>query len=145
MVGAVDDYRISLDVIGDDVDPDEISAMLGAEPTTSHRKGDAIHGGDGTFRRYAKSGRWSIETSSRDVDEPDIDTSLRDLLDSMTENIDIWNRLSNQFDTGLFCGIFLTDSNRGFTISPELMSALGDRDLYIGLDLYGSELPQSLD
>ena len=143
MVGSLDDYRIALDILGDDVDPDKISRMLGAEPTKSHRKGDAIRGADGTFRRRAISGRWSIERSSRDINEPDFGTSLRELLDLMTDNLDIWNRLSDQFDTGLCCGIFLTDSNSGFTISPELMSALSDRNLYLGLDLYGPELPQS--
>ena len=145
MVGALDDFRISLDVIGDEIDPDEISAILGTQPTTAHRKGDSIHGRDGEFRRFAKSGRWSISTTSRGVDEPDFDASLRELLDSLTDNLDIWKRLSQRFDTGLFCGIFLTNSNRGFTISPELMTALGDRDLYLGLDVYGAELPQSME
>ena len=143
MVGALDDFRISLDVIGDEVDPDEISAMLGCQPTTAHRKGGAIHGRDGMFRRHAKSGRWSLAVSSRDDEEPNFDTSLREMLESLTDNLDTWKHLAQRFDTGLFCGIFLTDSNRGFTISPELMSALGDRELYLGLDLYGPELPQS--
>ena len=142
MVGAVDNFRISLHVIGDDVDPNEVSSLLGSQPTTGHRKGDAILGADGTFRRIAKSGCWSIDVSSRDFDDADFDTCLMNLIDSLTSDLSAWRNLSQRYDTGLFCGILLTDSNRGFTISADLMSALSARDLYIGLDVYGADLPQ---
>jgi hypothetical protein len=145
LVGPVDDFRISLDVIGDDVDPEEVSSLLGCQPTTGHRKGDEILGADGSFRRHARSGRWSIAVTSRHLGEPDFDTVLSNLIESLTDDLSIWTKLSQQFDTRLFCGIFLTDSNRGFNISAELMAALSARDLYIGLDIYGAELPQTFD
>ncbi len=145
MVGPVDDFRISLDVIGDNVDPEEVSLLLGSQPTTGHRKGDEILAADGSIRRRAKSGQWSIAVSSRSLDEPDFDTALSNLIESLTMDLSIWTKLSQQFDTSLFCGIFLTDSNRGFSISAELMAALSARNLYLGLDIYGAELPHTFD
>lgn len=145
MVGALDDFRISLDFIGDDVDPDEISNMLGVQPTTAHRIGDSIHGNDGAFQRNAKTGRWSITASSRNTKEPDFERSLRQLLDSLTDDLEVWRELSRRFDSGLFCGIFLTDSNRGFTLSADLLTELGKRNIYMGLDVYGQELPQTME
>jgi len=143
MVGALDNFRISLDVIGDDVNPDEISSVLGAQPTSAYRKGDAIHGDDGAFHRNAKTGRWSIKATSRNMRDPDFDTCLRELLESLTGDLNVWRQLSDRFDTGLFCGIFLTDLNRGFTLSAGLMAELSARELYLGLDVYGPDLPQN--
>ena len=142
MVGAVDDFRISLQVVGDDVDPDQVSMLLGSQPTSAHRKGDAINGQDGTFRRDAKSGRWSLELSSRDLDDLDFERALASLVGSLTDDLSVWLDLSGKYDTGLFCGIFLADSNRGISLPAELMSDLAARDLYLGLDIYGPELPQ---
>lgn len=137
MVGPVDNFRISLDIVGDDVDPDQVSSMLGAPPTTAHRKGDAIHGRDGKLRRHASSGQWSIEAIMDGAD--DFNVTLSKILETLTDDLDIWRQLSERFDTSFFCGVFLSDSNRGFTISAELMSALGERGLDVGLDIYGPE------
>ena len=145
MVGALNDFRISLDFIGDAVVPDEISQMLGSEPTTAHKMGDPIHGADGTFRRNAKSGRWTISVTSRGEENPDFEQSLRRILDLLTDDLDVWRELSHRFNAELFCGIFLTDSNRGFTLSSDLLAELGKRHIQLGLDLYGPDLPQELE
>ena len=49
--GAVSRTTASLRIGGDDLDPDEITALLRCEPTNSHRKGD-IEVGSSTGKKY---------------------------------------------------------------------------------------------
>jgi hypothetical protein len=43
--GLVDESRLTLGVHGDDLDPDEISRLLGCAPTSSPRRDDARRSG----------------------------------------------------------------------------------------------------
>jgi hypothetical protein len=48
----IDETRAYLRISGDDVDPDAITAALGASPSYAFRKGDVYR------QRVAKTGRW---------------------------------------------------------------------------------------
>jgi hypothetical protein len=41
--GWVDEYHICLAYYGDELNPDELSAVLGRKPTSSSLKGDIVH------------------------------------------------------------------------------------------------------
>ena len=43
--GLVDESRLTLGIHGEDLDPDEISRLLGCAPTSCHRRGDARRSG----------------------------------------------------------------------------------------------------
>ena len=65
----LDEYVVTLRFFGDDLDPDEISQLLGSAPTASARRGDIRQG---KVRSYtAKTGSWRFSTdhSTKDIEE----------------------------------------------------------------------------
>jgi hypothetical protein len=59
--GAVDETDVCLAVCGKDLEPDEITKMLGCEPTSAHRRGDRMT--SGTSRHQ---GAWSLDVRGSD-------------------------------------------------------------------------------
>lgn len=54
--GEVDEYRICLGYYGDELNPDELSALLGRKPTSSSLKGDIVRKNDRTRTKKPASG-----------------------------------------------------------------------------------------
>jgi hypothetical protein len=50
--------------------------------------------------------------------------------------MEVWRSLTEQFEVDLFCGLFLETTNRGLELPASLVSALGNRNLRIGFDIY---------
>jgi len=133
--GPVDKFKITLRIYGDELDPDQISSLLGCAPTVAERKGVPGPFGDG--RRIAKTGRWSLTIESKDSnEEDDVERGIKMLLAQLPSDADLWNTLNRAFRVDVFSGIFLASSNRGFGISAEVSKLLADRYLRIGFDLY---------
>lgn len=118
---------------GDDLDPDEISTLLGATPTDAHRKGDELVGPPGKVR-IAKTGSWRLRATRREPE--DLEAQIFELLDRLSQNLDVWRDLSARYKTDLFCGIFMGSSNDGLPLSPKALLALGQRGIALGLDIY---------
>lgn len=119
-------------MFGDDLDPQEVSAALGARPTESHRKGDVINASGGT--RVARTGSWHL--TSRLAPEAEIEEHVLSVLTQLTSDLSVWASLVQRFRADLFCGAFLKHSNEGFSLSPALAVAVGSRGLTIGFDIY---------
>jgi hypothetical protein len=133
--GPVDRFQITLRVWGEDLDPDNISAVLGCGPTTAEKRADSISSGDGT--RIARRGRWSLTIDSKDCDEgDDVEDGVRILLARLPSDGDVWASLTRAYRADVFCGLFIASSNRGFGISAETSKLLSDRNLEIGFDVY---------
>ncbi|MCL4177546.1 MAG: DUF4279 domain-containing protein [Verrucomicrobia bacterium] len=49
---------ITLRVQGDDLDPEDVSRVLGCEPDLARRRGDPILRSDGSTGRLARTGAW---------------------------------------------------------------------------------------
>jgi hypothetical protein len=54
--GHPDRAKLCLRVIGDTLDPDEVTDLLGRAPTRSQRKGEPVLSGSGEARRIARTG-----------------------------------------------------------------------------------------
>ncbi len=122
--------------MGDDLDPDEISSLLGGEPTFSQRKGDQIIGKVTKRVRVAKSGMWSISVSDR---EPgDLDGQIAEILNPLTQDLEIWKDVVSRYRADLFCGLFMGSGNDGLSLSPESLLALGSRGIMIDFDIYNA-------
>jgi hypothetical protein len=59
--GVIDKTDVCLGVYGDDLDPGEVTIVLGCEPTSSHRRGDKMKGGINVWRR----GAWLFSSAVR--------------------------------------------------------------------------------
>lgn len=118
---------------GDDLVPDDISALLGAKPTSSLRKGE-VRNATGT-PRIAPTGRWSLKATLREPE--DLEAQVFEILDQLTSDLDVWQSLS-RYEPDLFCGIFMASTNDTLPLSAGAIRALGLRGIALKLDIYDS-------
>jgi len=122
--------------MGDELQPDEISMLLGCQPDVSAPK-------DGTWRtprgveRITRTGMWHKGVARRSPG--DLDGQVSELLALMTDDLAAWQQLTTQFSADIFCGLFLDETNQGIVLNPLTLLALGARGLKLGLDIYGLE------
>jgi hypothetical protein len=127
--------RAALRITGEDLQPDEITRLLGAAPTRSHARGDARRRPRGGATSY-DFGMWLIEA---DPYEPEgIDAQTEDILSQLSTDLAVWRDLAARYHLDLFCGLFLGSTNEGGGLSPATMRALGERGIALDLDIYGS-------
>lgn len=129
--GPIDETSICLRVFGDDLDPDEVTARLGIQPTSHCRKGDVFRGKK--YDRIEKTGRWLL---ARPHVTEDVDSIIQRLLKELPNSPELWREFHSKFKVDLFLGIWLRDWNRGFSLTPETLTMLADRKLEIGFDIY---------
>ena len=118
---------------GDDLIPDELSKLLGASPTRSHRKGEVRQLPNGNSHAWHK-GLWSLHATDRTPE--DVDGQIAETLDQLTDDLDVWNLLGQRFEIDLFCGWFMKETNEGVGISPKTMAALAARGIELAMDIY---------
>jgi hypothetical protein len=128
-------FKVTLRITGDALVPDEITRLLGCAPTHTRRKGDVIRSKVTGRERIAPTGTWQLEAEARDP--ADLDRRVNEVLDRMTEDPEVWARLSQAFRIDLFCGLFMERSNEGMALSPSTLAALGGRGIELSLDVYG--------
>ena len=126
----------TLRFFGDDLDPDEVTALLGQPPTHTCRKGDVRILRDGREHRERR-GSWRRTVERRTPG--DLDGQVAELLSGLTEDLAVWKTLSTRFQADVFCGLFMQEGNEGITLSPKTLEALGLRGLELDFDLYGPE------
>jgi hypothetical protein len=124
---------VSLRVLGNDVDPAEIARLLGREPTSAQRKGEALTGPAGQTN-IARTGMWRLETADRSPGN--INAQVAELLGQLTPSLDVWRAIAAKHSIDLFCGLFMDQGNEEIALSPDSMKALGDRGIELGLDIY---------
>jgi hypothetical protein len=131
--GPIDSACVSLRLFGEALDPEEVTRLLGCQPTEARRKGDIIP--DKRYHRVASTGIWRLEGRLSHTTE--IEEQVTALLSAVTSDLQVWQRLGKELDMDIFCGVFLDDCNRGFVLSPRVMQMLGERGIEIGFDIYG--------
>jgi hypothetical protein len=102
--------------MGDDLDPDTVTRMLGLAPSGSHR-GDTL-GREGRTRQ-AKSGYWGLDTD--DVEPADLDRQVSLLLEPLSNDLSVWSELASRFRVEIFVGLFSKRANAGLRLAPETL------------------------
>ncbi len=126
----------SLRFFGDDLDPDELTLLLGHQPTNSERKGQEIVSKITGKKRTARSGGWRLSAERR---EPgDLDAQISEVLGQLTDDMSIWQDLTSRFRADVFCGLFMEEGNEGISLSNETLQRLAERGLTIDFDIYDS-------
>jgi hypothetical protein len=125
--------RASLRFSGDDLDPEELSAVLGAQPSSSGRKGDVVTGAKTGQKSTKKTGDWMLRAEPRVPG--DLETQIKEVLSQLTDDPKIWRGLK-KYRPNLFVGLFMEEGNEGIEISAECLAMLGERGISLGLDIY---------
>ena len=121
-------------VVGDDLDPEEITRLLGRAPDLARRKGEIVHAAG--RERVAITGAWIVNTDSSAP--ANLDRQIDKLLAGTTEDLAVWRRLAVRHRIDVFCGLFMREANEGTTISPQTLQKLGERGIELSLDLYAT-------
>jgi len=101
---------------GESVDKKKVSRLLGCESHQQHLR------------------CWSIEAP--DSEEADLDAQVACILKRVTDDLEAWKKVTTEYRVDLFCALYLERKNRGASLSPQTMSALGARGIEIGFDIY---------
>lgn len=69
--------------------------------------------------------------------EADLDQQVAWILARVTDDLEVWRKVTSEYRVDLFVGLFLERPNRGIELSPQTMTQLGARGIRLGLDIYG--------
>ena len=125
--------RAALRLFGDDLRPEEITALLGAPPTSSRRRGEQDDRGRNP--RFWPTGAWIL--SADDILPADPDRQIAQILGQLTADPAVWRSLAARFRIDMFCGWFMDEVNEGVSLSVATLSSLGERGILLDMDIYG--------
>ncbi len=124
---------VSLRLHGDDLDPDEVSRLLGQAPDLAARK-DEVWRPNSTPAAISRTGRWLKRVERRTPG--DLDAQIGELLGLMSADLAVWGNLTGRFRADLFCGVFLGGANEGLTLRADTLLMIGARGLSLDFDIY---------
>ena len=133
-MAAVDNSEASLRFWGDDLDPDEISQLLGVRPTAAGTKGSIKQTLRSGKQFVAKSGYWILDTKSESP--ADLDKQIFELIGAFKADKRTLRGLVKRFHGNLFTGLFLKLSNEGIHISAKTLTLLGSLGFSLDIDIY---------
>ncbi len=119
---------------GEDLDPEEITRMLGKNPTKSERKGDVIVNSKTGNKRTARVGVWLYGVERKQPG--DLDAQISEIFGALSNDLKIWEKLSKKYRADVFVGIFMHYENEGVSLAPETLKMLAERNLLIDFDIY---------
>jgi hypothetical protein len=135
-------FSISLRVMSDDVDPDEISAALGLQPESKGRKGEHISGNP----RYAlyETNMW-VQGYLEEPYEPFCDY-LSGFLTVLENRGDALREISSRTNVRaqLYLGYGASSGQGGFMIPAPSMARIAALGLELELDLYPPTIDEEM-
>lgn len=132
-MAALNESRVTLRFFSEELDPAEITAVLGVQPTDCYKKGQTRVLSTGNTLIY-KRGMWRFEVPNRTP--ANLEAQIDEILGALTQDLAVWHRLASEHDVDLFCGLFMEESNEGFSLAPAFLALLSDRKIKIDFDVY---------
>jgi hypothetical protein len=129
----IHETTMTLRFFGDDLDPNEITSRLGCQPTVGAKIGEVWTTVRGT-EKIARTGTWRLNANKRQPG--DLNAHVAELLAPLNDDLSVWRDLTARFKADVFCGIWMTQSNEGTSLSAESMMNLGARGLPLEFDIY---------
>ncbi|MCL2400859.1 MAG: DUF4279 domain-containing protein [Defluviitaleaceae bacterium] len=139
MNGAIE-YSVGFRIIDDNLDPAEITKMLGIVPDDAHRKGEPNTKitPKGKILHYApfNTGIWIV--NSHEERHEILARHIKSLLDILYPLKDKLAELTSRgYKMDIFCGAFLNEVQQpGFDISPDILLQMGEMNIKIGMCIY---------
>ena len=134
--GPIDWFAASLQVNGDDLDPDQITRLLEQAPTRTQRRGVPLLRPDGTERYTPRYGRWARDLKPSQTDEWDIKEVVSLLFEGLPQELSVWEQVAALGRIRVTFGLNIPTSNREFELDHDLMRFLSDRQASIWFDIY---------
>jgi Domain of unknown function (DUF4279) len=133
-------HRAAFRISGDTLRPDQVSALLGLEPTQSGVKGERFSNRHSVVRRTSF---WLLKSPlSESLPLPE---HLEWLLNLMEPKLDLIGSLAEKWRVDFFCGFSSENGQGGVTFDPSLLRRLAHLGVPLVLDLYPPEAPLEVD
>lgn len=133
------DYSVDLTIAGEDLDEAEVSRKLGLQSTVFLKKGERL-----SAKRLRTKSVWSFDVRPS-PDNPkwqSLDDGLKCLVERLLPLKTVLGELRQQYSTDAYCGHFGSGFGGGPSISPQILSLLGDLGLTLTIKTYwGSTEP----
>jgi hypothetical protein len=134
--GPIPWFSISLTIHADDLDPDEITRVLGVQPDQTQRKGVPLPPRGDRPPRVPQIGMWLINLRPEQAPGCNVETAIATLLDRITVPLDLWHQARAGASVRVFVGLSLDDYNSGFGIDPPLLRRAADLGVNLDFDIY---------
>ncbi|MFA7444836.1 MAG: DUF4279 domain-containing protein [Flavobacteriaceae bacterium] len=131
--GGFEEFSVGLNFYSKKLDKQEITELLGAEPTKSWNPNERHPIGNSNKTRIVDWGKWYLSSKR---DKTDLNIKLENLLQSLTMDLEKWKILTSKYETWIDVAGYMENWNRGFTLKSEIMKMLSDRNLKIEFDIY---------
>jgi hypothetical protein len=128
--GTVDEFRVTLAIYGDELDPAAITLLFGKQPTGSHRRGERKTPGSPPF----PSGAWLLTHEAIAPITPD--AAVTALLTSLPQDGAFWLGLQSQYTVQLRIGVHTAGWNRGFGFAASTAALIANTRASVEFDLY---------
>jgi uncharacterized protein DUF4279 len=128
--GPVDESSATIAVYGEDLEPHDITALIGVEPSNSFRRG---------FKRGPRSpamphGAWFLEVRGVAPDGPAV--QLETLLAKLPDSAHVWQQLRERYTVQLRIALHMQSWNKGFSLTKQLTARLAALGVDLKFDLY---------
>jgi hypothetical protein len=136
-------FSVRLSIAADDLDPDEVTRLLGVAPTTTRRRGVRwpvpvrSDRPDGLSLIPARIGLWSIQLRPEQAPGCDVAAAVAAVLDRVAAvPPESWRRACAGAQARVSVALTLDAYNRGFGFGPALLRRIADLGLELDFDIY---------
>jgi Domain of unknown function (DUF4279) len=127
----------TLRIVGENLDPDEVTTMLGHPPTKAHRKEEVAAAQKAGATLASRYSSWRLEATATEPE--DLAAQVEEIMEKLTEDMSIWHDLSTRYKVDLFCGWFMNQTNEGVDLPSKTLAALASRGIALAIDIYAPE------
>jgi hypothetical protein len=89
----------------------------------------------------AKFGMWRLEAARQAPG--DLDAQIAEIFSKLTQDLSVWASITSTYTADMFCGLFMSGTNEGLSLSVETLEALSARGIELGLDIYSKDRDDS--
>ena len=138
-------FSVGLWLTAEDLDPDEVTRLLGVEPDLTRRRGARwpLPDRDGMSSPLrlssvpARLGVWSIRLHPEQAPGCDVEAAMAKVLDRVAAAApEAWRRARAGVTARLSAALTLDACNRGFGLGPALLRRAADLGLELGFDVH---------
>ncbi len=131
----MDKVQLTFRFVGDHVDPQHITEIIGMQPSAVRTKGGV---GEAHPERRYPTGYWGID-SNRASEEPLV-THLHSMMDRLASHLNAIHRLKGEgYEPSFFCGLFYTGVSGYFKLDTQTLSRLAQFEASLEINVYNND------
>ncbi|MCA9426336.1 MAG: DUF4279 domain-containing protein [Candidatus Omnitrophica bacterium] len=131
--GQFDSTDVSIWFRSPDLDRQEITEVLGVEPTKAWNAGESHSVGNSKRTRRLKFGFWTLETP-KDSFHPE--SKIEELFSRCTKDLKVWAMLAEKYEAYLTVGGTILNFNRELDLTPKVLKLIAEQNLILKVDVF---------